>query len=151
MLILWYRCSKDGIWLKIPLLHLHIIWAMYILGLSSSWAPCEYVQHGPLLSINWLRLCPQFRARVRSHTVRRRLFIVLMTAAHISPNVFSLRNFLSNIHGPFLTIHSTSFISIIHYIHMNNYTFYLHDIFTLSLLQILIADRLPSVPCVQYT
>jgi hypothetical protein len=53
-------------------------------------APREYVQHGPLLSINyWLRLCPQFGARVRSHAVRRRLFIVLMTAAHISPNIFS--------------------------------------------------------------
>jgi hypothetical protein len=91
-------------------------------------APREYVQHGPLLSINWLRLCPQFGARVRSHTVRRRLFIVLMTAAHISPNVFSLPNFLSNIHVLFLTIHSTSFIPIIHHIHTNNYLFYLHDI-----------------------
>jgi hypothetical protein len=37
-----------------------------------------------------------------------------MTAAHISANVFSLQNSLSNIHVLFLTIHSTSFISIIH-------------------------------------
>jgi hypothetical protein len=111
----------------------------------------EYVQHGPLLSINWLRLCPQFGARVWSHAVWRRLFIVLMTAAHISPNVFSLRNFLNNIHVLLLTIHSTSFILIIHHIQTNNYTFYLHDIFTLSLLQILMAGRLPSVLCVWYT
>ncbi len=106
---------------------------------------------GPLLSINWLWLCHQFGARVRSHTVRRRLFIVLMTAAHISPNVFSPRNFLSNTHVLLLTIHSTSFILFIHQIHTNNYTFYLHDIFTLSLLQILMAGRLPSVLCVRYT
>ncbi len=106
-------------------------------------APHEYVQHGPILSINWLRLCPQFGARVRSHAVQRRLCIVLMTAAHISPNVFSFQNFLSNIHGLFLTIHSTSFISIIHHIHTNNYIFYLHDIFTLSFLRIFMAGWLP--------
>jgi hypothetical protein len=65
-------------------------------------APRKYVQHGPLLSINWLRLCPHSGACVRSHAARRRLFIVLMTAAHISPNVFSLQNFLSNVHVLFL-------------------------------------------------
>jgi hypothetical protein len=113
-------------------------------------APREYVQHGPLLSINWLRLCPQFGARIRSRAVRRRLFIVLMTAAHISPNVFSLRNFLSNIHGLFLTIHSTSFIPIIHHIYMNNYLFYLHNKSTLLFLRVFVAGRLPSVSCVRY-
>ncbi len=106
-------------------------------------APCEYVQHGPLLSINWLQLCPQFGAHVRSHAVRRKLFIVLMTAAHISPNVFSLRNFLSNIHGLFLTIHSTSFISVIHHIHTNSCIFYLHNTFTLSFLWIFMAGLSP--------
>ncbi len=84
-------------------------------------APRKYVQHGPLLSINWLRLCPQSGARVRSHAVRRRLFIVLMTAAHISPNVFSLRNFLSNIHALFFIIHSPTYILIIHHIQTSNY------------------------------
>jgi hypothetical protein len=84
-------------------------------------APREYVQHGPLLSINWLRLCPQSGARIRSHAVRRRLFIVLMTAAHISPNVFSLRNFLNNIHVLFFIIHSPLFILIIHHIQASNY------------------------------
>ncbi len=84
-------------------------------------APREYVQHGPLLSINWLRLCPQFGAHVRSHAILRRLFIVLMTAAHISPNVFSLRNFLGDIYVLFLIIHSTSFILIIHHIRTSNY------------------------------
>jgi hypothetical protein len=84
-------------------------------------APRKYVQHGPLLSINWLRLCPQFGARIRSHAILRRLFIVLMTAAHISPNVFSLRNFLGDIYVLFLIIHSTSFILIIHHIRTSNY------------------------------
>jgi hypothetical protein len=109
------------------------------------------VQHGLLLSINWLRLCPQFGARVRSHAIRRRLFIFLMTAAHILPNVFSLRNFLSNIHRLFLTVHLTSFISFIHHIYMHFHTFYLHDLFTISFLRLFMAGRLPSVPCVRYT
>ncbi len=135
---------------KIPLLHSHIIELCTYLGYFLLEAPREYVQHGPLLSINWLRLCPQFGACIRSHAVRRRLFIVLMTAAHISPNIFSLRNFLSNIHGRFLAIHSISFILIIHHIYTNNYIFYLHDTFTLSFLRIFMAGWLPSVPCVRY-
>jgi hypothetical protein len=103
-------------------------------------APREYVQHGPLLSINWLWLCPQSGARVRSHAVRRRLFIFLMTAAYISPNIFSLRNFLGNIHVLFLIIHSTSFILIIHRIQTSSYSFYY-----------MTAGRLPSVSRVRYT
>jgi hypothetical protein len=113
-------------------------------------APREYVQHGPLLSINCFRLCPQSGARVRSHAVRRRLFIVLMTAAHISPNVLSLRNFLGNVHVLFLIIHSASFILIIHHIRASNYIFYLHDRFTLSFLRFFIAGQLPSVFRVRY-
>ncbi len=54
--------------------------------------------------------------------------MVLMTAAHISPNVFSPRNSLSNIQVLFLKIHSSSSIRIMHQIHTNNYLFYLHDI-----------------------
>jgi hypothetical protein len=80
-------------------------------------APREYVQHGPLLSINWLRLCPQSGARIRSHAVRRRLFIVLMTAAHISPNVFSLRT--SSQHTR--TILHYTLILIIHHIQASNF------------------------------
>jgi hypothetical protein len=39
-----------------------------------------------------------FREPVLEATlVWRRLFIVLMTAAHISPNIFSLQTFLTNI------------------------------------------------------
>ncbi len=49
---------------------------------------------------------PIWGARVRSHAIQRRLFIVLMTAAHISPNAFSLRKFLSNTQRLFLTVHN---------------------------------------------
>ncbi len=90
-------------------LNLHVLGQCTYLGYLLLEAPREYVQHGPLLSINWLWLCPQSGACVRSHAVRRRLFIVLMTAAHISPNVFSLRDFLSNIHVlhlPYIHHHS---------------------------------------------
>jgi hypothetical protein len=111
-------------------------------------APREYVQHGPLLSINWLRLCPQSGARVRSHAIRRRLFIFLMTAAHISPNVFSLRNFLGNIHVLLLIIHSTSFILIIHHIRTSNYSFITWQIhsFTSSVLHSRLAALGPLCP-----
>ncbi len=120
---------------------------MYILGLSSSCGTSGICPAWYLLSINWLRLFPKFGACVQSHTVRRRLFIFLMTAAHISPNVFSLRNLLSNIHVLFLTIHSTSFKPIIHHIHTNNYLFYLHDI---PLFYFFGSSWLPSVSCVHY-
>ncbi len=91
----------------IPLWNLYITWAMYILGLSSSWGTSR-------IRPAWFpfehRLCPQSGARVRCHAVRRRLFIVLMTAAHISPNVFSLRNFLGTymyyFHYTFTIIHT---------------------------------------------
>jgi hypothetical protein len=110
---------------------------MYVLGLSSSWgtsricpawSPSEH-QLTPALSPIW--------GCVRSHTVRRRLFIVLMTAAHISPNVFSLRNFLSNVHVLFLIIHSISFILIIHHIQTSNrillFTWQIHSLISSAL------------------
>ncbi len=79
---------------------------MYILGLYSSWGTSRIC---PAWSPSEHLLTPAlspFRASVRSHAVRRRLFVVLMTAAHISPDVFSLRKFLSNTQGLFLTVHS---------------------------------------------
>jgi hypothetical protein len=81
-------------------------WAMYILGLYSSWGTsriCPAWSPSEQLLTLVLFL---FGARIRSHAVRKRLFIVLMTAAHISPNVFSLQKFLSNTQGLFLTAHN---------------------------------------------
>jgi hypothetical protein len=72
-------------------------------------APREYVLHGPLLSINWLWLCPHLGGPRPKPRCLEGMFIVLMTAAHISPNISSLRNFLSNIHKLFLTVQATSF------------------------------------------
>jgi hypothetical protein len=102
---------------------------MYILGLLLE-APHEYVQHGPLLSINWLWLCPQFGAHVRSHAVRRRLFILLMTAAHISPYVFPsetssatyMHCFLRYIQHHSYSLYITSTRTVIPFIYMT----YLH-------------------------
>jgi hypothetical protein len=81
---------------KLRFLFMINMWlSMYILGLCSScgtsqicpaWSPSEHLLT-PALS--------PFGARIRSHAVRRRLFISLVTAAHISPNVFSLWEFLS--------------------------------------------------------
>ncbi len=102
MLVNWQRNNNDGICYHFLLETCTLFEQCTYLGYLLLEAPREYVQHGPLVSINWLRLCPQFGARVRSHAVWRRLFIVLMTAAHISPNVFSLQNFLSNIRVLFL-------------------------------------------------
>ncbi len=49
-------------------------------------APCEHVLHGPLLDIYWRWLCSLFEApTLEAMLLQRRLFIVLMTAAHISP------------------------------------------------------------------
>jgi hypothetical protein len=84
--------------------------AMYILGPSPSWGTSRmcpaWSPSGHQLTLS---LSP-IGARIRSHAVRRRLFIFLMTAAHISLNIFSLRNFLNNIHV--LVLHYT--IIVIH-------------------------------------
>jgi hypothetical protein len=56
------------------------------------------------------------------------LFIVLMTAAHISPNVFSLRKFLSNIQRLFPIVHS----NIIHTYYISHSYAHLHLLFYTS-------------------
>jgi hypothetical protein len=77
--------------------HMYIEQCTY-LGFGLLQAPCEYILHGPILGhILTLSLSPFLGAHVRSPAFRRRLFIVLMTAAHISPNVFSLQMFLTNV------------------------------------------------------
>ncbi len=73
---------------------------------------------------------PNLGPHVRSHAVRRRLFIFLMTAAHISPNVFSLRNFLSNIH-----------VLLPLYINRHSYLLYITFIRTIYILFIYITFR----------
>jgi hypothetical protein len=115
-------------------------------------APPEYALHGPLLSINWLRLCPHLVAQVRSHAVQRRLFIVLMTAAHISPNVF----FPPKVPQQHTRIISYSTSNIIHTYYTSHLYAYLHRfilcvLFTYSLPRIFMAGWLPSAPFVRYS
>ncbi len=98
-------------------------------------APREYVLHGPLLSINWLWLCPHLGGPRPKPRRLEGTFIVLMTAAHISPNISSLRNFLSNIHEFFLQYKQHHSIPIIRHIYTHIYIFYftcLVHIFTSS-------------------
>ncbi len=150
MLINWQHDNNDGICCDFLFETCTPLEQCTYLGWLLLEAPREYVQRGPLVSINWLWLCPQSGAHVRSHAVRRRLFIVLMTAAHISPNVFSLRNFLSNIHVLFLAyIHRYS------YLLYTTFKQYLHPFITrqiiLSCLRLLLAGRLLSVSRVWYS
>ncbi len=149
MLINWQRNNKGGINCKFLFETCTLLEQCTYLGYLLLEAPCEYVQHVPLLSINWLRLCPQSGVCVRSHAVRRRLFIVLMTAAHISPNVFSLWNFLGNIHVLFsLYIHHHSYLLYITF--KQAFISFYYMIITLSFLRLFMAGRLSSVSCVRY-
>ncbi len=128
----WYWAVDSSLILIHYFSNVHT-WAIFFLWHLTN----TYVQHGLLLSINWLRLCPQSGARVRSHAIRRRLFIVLMTAAHISTNGFSLWDFLGDIHILILIIHSTSFILIIHHIRTSNrillFTWQIHSFISSAL------------------
>jgi hypothetical protein len=124
MLVNWQRDDNDGICSDFFFDICTLLRQCTYLGYLLLEAPREYVQYGPLVSIYWPWLCPQFGARVRSHAVRRRLFTVLMTAAHISPNVFSLRNFLSNTHVLFL-----AYVTVIH----TYYTSHSNNIYILLL------------------
>ncbi len=86
MLILW-QCQQQGWYLvKIPLYICTSFEQRTYLGYVLLEAPREYVQHGPRLSINWLRLCPHLGPASEATPSGG----VLMTAAHISLNVFSL-------------------------------------------------------------
>ncbi len=116
----------------------HCTWAMFFLMHLASMS-CM----APYWASTGSGFVPIWGARVQSHAVLRRLFIVLMTAAHISPNVFFLRNFLSNILRLFFMVQATSFIPIIHYIHTHIYIFYLHFLFTHSLLWFFMAAGCP--------
>jgi hypothetical protein len=124
---------------EIPLYNLHIIWAIYILGLCSSWGTSQICPSwSPSEHLLTPALSPFGGPRVWSHAIQRRLFIVLMTAAHISP-VFSLRKFLSNIQRLFLCYiinHSyllyitfmRTFTSFILHVCIRNFIFFSSDL-----------------------
>ncbi len=114
-------------------------------------APREYVQHGPLLSIDWLRLCPQSGARVWSHAVWRRLFICIPndSCSHFTQRLFPPKlpwqhtctapHYKFNLIHTYYTSHSDKQL-----------LFLLHDKFTLSFLWFFITGRLPLVSRVRY-
>jgi hypothetical protein len=76
----------------------HMFWVMYILGLRSSWGTSRVrPSWSPSEHLMTPALSPFRGARVRSHAYPEEIVYSLMTAAHISPNVFSLQMFLSNV------------------------------------------------------
>jgi hypothetical protein len=96
---------------------------MYILGLCSL---CGTSQICPACSPSEHLLTPAlspFGARVQSHAIWRRLFISLMTDAHISTNVFSLREFLSTHHY---------FLPCIQYIEYHSYLLFITFVHTFT-------------------
>ncbi len=92
------------------------------LGFSLLAAPREHVLHGLFPGIYWLWLCPHFGApKLEARLLWWRLFIVLMIAAHISPNVFSLQLSLLTYTKHLIIIHGNARIHIIHHSHTNLY------------------------------
>jgi hypothetical protein len=71
----------------------YMYWQCTYLGFGLLEAPREYVLHGPLLAIYWLRLCPHFGpCAVRSHACLEDAVYSFNDSSSysISPNVFSL-------------------------------------------------------------
>ncbi len=140
----WYLVKNSSFTLGHYSSNIHT-WAIFFLrqiANMSSMAPF-WASTDSIFVPNW-GPCPKPR---RPEEV---VYIPNDSCSHFTQRL-SLRNFLSNIHVLFITIHSTSFILIIHHIHTSSYIFYLHDIFTFSLPQIPMAGRLPSVRCVRYS
>ncbi len=145
-------CDKVGNKIENPLYEMHTIWAMYILRRPSSWGTSRICPSwSPSEHLLTPALSP-FGACVRSHAVRRRLFIVLITAAHISPNVFSLRMFPSNLQ--FIVSYNTRryHAHILYITFTHTFTsFILYILLISSFLPFFIAGWLPSAPCVWYS
>jgi hypothetical protein len=135
-----------------PLWYLYTTWAMYILGLSSSWgtsrihpawSPCEH-QMTPVLSPIW-----------GPHPKPRRPEEVEVV---YSPND-SCSHFTQRFFPPKLpqqhtctifSIRSSSFILIIHHIQTIFTSFY-YETIILLFLQLFMAGRLLLVSCVRYS
>jgi hypothetical protein len=103
----------------------------------------------------WLRLCPHSREpSLEALLVRRRLFIVLMTAAHISPNVFSLQVFLTNVQWTFHYSTRQWHTSILYITFIRTFTssYYTSHSYTLtsSFLLLSMAGWVPLTLCVRY-
>ncbi len=127
------------------------------LGLGLLEAPREHALHGPLLGIYWLRLCPHFGApTLEAMLLWRGLFIDLMTAAHISPNVLSLQLSLASMYWTSYHIYSNARIRIIHYIHTSHIilhyiTWYTHVHLASSFLLFFLAGWLFSACNIRYS
>jgi hypothetical protein len=125
----------------IPLGELYTIWSMYVLGYLLLEAPREYVQHGPLVSINRLRLCPQFEApRPKPCRPQEAIYSLNDSCLYFTQHLFPPK--LPHQHTcTIFSIHSPSFILIIYHIQPIFTSFYYETIIP-PLLQFLLAGRL---------
>jgi hypothetical protein len=112
-------------------------------------APREYVHHGPLLASTNSGFVPNMGPASEATLAEEVVYSPYDSCSHFTQRLFPPK-LPRNIHELFLTIHSTSVISIVRHIHASNYIFYLHNIFTLSFLWIFMAGWLPSVPRDRY-
>ncbi len=132
-----------------PLWYLHTTWAMYTLGLSSSWgtsgirpawSPCEH-QLTPALSPIWGPSPKPCRPEEVVYSPND-------SCSHLTQRLFPPK--LPQQHTcTIFSIHSPSFILIIHHIQTTFISFYYKTI-TLLFLQLLLAGRLLLVSCVRY-
>jgi hypothetical protein len=128
---------------------------MYILylGYVLLEAPRKYVPHGPLLSINGLRLCPLLGGpRPKPRRPEEVVYSVNDSCSHLTQCLFPPK--LPQQHKQIIS-YSTS--NIIHTYYTSHLYAHLHLLFYMScshihflLLRIFMAGWLPSAPCVQY-
>jgi hypothetical protein len=87
-------------------------------------APREYVLHGPLLSTNWLRLCPHLGGpRPKPRRPEEVVYSPNDSCSHFSQRLFPLK--VSQQHTKiFLAVQAISLTPIIHHIYMHIYIFY---------------------------
>jgi hypothetical protein len=112
---------------KIPLLHTHIIWAMYILGLSSSWGTSRICPAwSPFGNQLALALSPIWGPCLKPRHPEEVVYSPkqLLTFHPTSfPSETSSATYIYCFLGHIHIIHT-----ILHSIHTSNYLFYLHNI-----------------------
>ncbi len=152
MLTIWQRYNKDDIWLQIPLWYTYIIWAMCVLGLSSSWGTSRICpawspsahQLTPTLSPIW---GPRLKPRHPEEVVYSSNDSCSRFTQHLFPPKLPQRHMCTVL---FLITHLTSFILIIHHIQTSNRILLFYIQSNPSFLRLFIAGLLPSVSCVWY-
>jgi hypothetical protein len=115
-------------------------------------APREYVLHGPLLSINWLRLCPHLGGPcLKPRRPEEDVYSPNDSCSHFTQHLFPPK--VPQQHTRIISDSRKQYHSHLLYItFIRTFTsFILYILFTYSLLRIFMAGWLPSAPCVRYS